>query len=74
MGMGFEEEDEDPEDKIDTDEIKQTVAGGVQAQLVQKINRKDDAKLEDFELMRIVGKGTFGKVFQVRHKKIMKTY
>lgn len=29
MGMGFEEEDEDPEDKIDTDEIKQTVAGGV---------------------------------------------
>jgi len=31
--------------------------------LVQKINRKEDAKLEDFELMRIVGKGTFGKVF-----------
>lgn len=72
--MGFEEEDEDPEDKIDTDEIKQTVAGGFQAKLVQKINRKDEAKLEDFELMRIVGKGTFGKVFQVRHKKSGKIY
>lgn len=32
------------------------------------------AKLEDFELLRIVGKGTFGKVFQVQHKTTKKFY
>ena len=33
-----------------------------------------NAKLEDFQMMRIVGKGTFGKVFQVMHKKTQKIY
>ena len=32
------------------------------------------AKLEDFILIRIVGKGTFGKVFQCQHKVSKKIY
>jgi len=41
---------------------------------VHKNAKKEDAKLEDFEMMRIVGKGTFGKVFQVMHRKTKKIY
>lgn len=42
-------------------------------QLVHK-GKNESAKLEDFEIVRIVGKGTFGKVFQVKHTKTGKIY
>ena len=41
---------------------------------VHKNPKQDDAKLDDFEMIRIVGKGTFGKVFQVMNKKTKKMY
>ena len=33
-----------------------------------------DAKLSDFKLVKVVGRGSFGKVFLVEHKKTGKTY
>ena len=30
--------------------------------------------MQDFELIRVVGKGTFGKVFQVQHKRTGRFY
>ena len=57
-------EEEDPDED---DEIKESMAGAPGQQFafkqVHKNAKKEDAKLEDFEMMRIVGKGTFGKVF-----------
>ena len=35
---------------------------------------KEVASLEDFKLIKIVGKGTFGKVFQCQHIKTKKIY
>jgi hypothetical protein len=35
------------------------------ATLQFKRKAKEDAKLEDFQIIRMVGKGTFGKVFMV---------
>ena len=72
-------EEEDPDED---DEIKESLAGGqgspnapqVGFMQVHKNAKKEDAKLEDFEMMRIVGKGTFGKVFQVMHRKTKKIY
>ena len=32
------------------------------------------AKFSDFTLLRVVGKGTFGKVFQVKHNTTRKVY
>ena len=37
------------------------------SQVIFKKVNKEDASLEDFKLMNIVGKGTFGKVFQCQH-------
>ena len=37
------------------------------ATLQFKNKKKEDAKLEDFQIIRMVGKGTFGKVFMVQH-------
>lgn len=54
-----EEEDADEDDN----EVKKSVAGEYQSKLVFRNTKKEDAKLEDFELIKIVGKGTFGKVF-----------
>jgi hypothetical protein len=64
-------EEEDP----DEDEVKQSIAGETPSTLVfQRGDKKDNTRLEDFQLMKIVGKGTFGKVFQVRHAKTGKVY
>lgn len=56
-----EEEEADEEEN----EVKKSVAGHHEyaATTVFKRKEKQDAKLEDFELIKIVGKGTFGKVF-----------
>lgn len=51
-------EEEDPDGQ---DEVQQSIAVG--STNVFKKKGKEDAVLEDFQLIRIVGKGTFGKVF-----------
>lgn len=50
------------EEQRDDDEIKESIRDDV-ATVLHKGDTSEDAKLEDFILMRIVGKGTFGKVF-----------
>lgn len=51
-------EEEDPDG---AEEVAQSIAVG--STTVFKKKNKEDAVLEDFQLIRIVGKGTFGKVF-----------
>mgnify|MGYP000088047020 CR=1 FL=1 len=58
MGHNAEEEDPDEEEN----EVKQSISD-MPSQVVFKRKNKEDASLTDFELLRIVGKGTFGKVF-----------
>lgn len=65
-----EEEDADEEEN----EVKASIAGEQPSTLIFKKGKKEDAKLEDFEMIRIVGKGTFGKVFKVKHGKTGKIY
>lgn len=67
IATNAEEQEKDESDE----EIQQSMAGPSQGQqkvedtpeLVHKGKNNDVAKLEDFEIVRIVGKGTFGKVF-----------
>lgn len=40
------------------------MAGGAKALFSRS---KTDAKLEDFKIKKLIGKGTFGKVFLVEH-------
>ena len=63
-------EEDDPDDE---DEVKKSVVQD-QAQLIFRKENKESAILEDFKLIRIVGKGTFGKVFQCVHNKTGKIY
>lgn len=35
---------------------------------------RENAKFSDFTLLKLVGKGTFGKVFQVIHRQTQKLY
>ena len=51
-------EEEDPDGQ---DEVQQSIAVGSTTVFTKK--DREPAALEDFELQRIVGKGTFGKVF-----------
>ena len=37
-------------------------------------NKKEVARLEDFDRLKLVGKGTFGKVFKVKHRKTGNIY
>ena len=70
------------EEEADAEEILQSMAGGVrkpggddggvtegEATSVFINKNKESAKLEDFQIIRMVGKGTFGKVFMVQHVK-----
>jgi len=56
----------------DDEEVKQSIA--IPSQLMFKNKKKGAANLEDFEIMRIVGEGTFGKVYQVLHRKSGQIY
>lgn len=52
-------EEDDPDEE---EEVAKSIAD-LPSQVVFKKKNKEDASLEDFKLLRIVGKGTFGKVF-----------
>lgn len=70
MKFGDEDRDRDSDDD-EEEQIKATMQGadmgmGVAATEYQKKGALA-AKLEDFMMLKIVGKGTFGKVFKVQH-------
>lgn len=52
-------EEDDPDEE---EEVAKSIAD-LPSQIIFKKKNKEDASLEDFKLLRIVGKGTFGKVF-----------
>lgn len=52
-------EEDDPDEE---DEVQKSIAE-LPSQVIFKKKNKEEATLEDFKLLRIVGKGTFGKVF-----------
>ena len=51
-------EEEDPDEIEDDNEVKASVAGNYEFTQVHKNAKKEDAKLDDFEMMRMVGKVT----------------
>ena len=76
----FDGDDKDDSDDDEEEQIKATMQGannemgmGVTATEFQKKGAVA-AKLEDFIMLKIVGKGTFGKVFKVQHKNSKKIY
>jgi hypothetical protein len=52
-------EEDDPDEE---EEVAKSIADLPSTTVFRKQN-KEDSSLEDFKLLRIVGKGTFGKVF-----------
>ena len=68
-----ENAEEEGPDEEEENEVKQSIAQ-VPAKMVFQKKDAMDAKLEDFILLRIVGKGTFGKVFQCQHTVTGKIY
>jgi serine/threonine protein kinase len=46
-------------------EVQKSMAGGGEMQFSRD---KSKAKLQDFEFRKLIGKGTFGKVFLVQNK------
>lgn len=70
----YEDDDEgsqfDKMDEMDV-QVRQSMAGGGD-QLFGR--NKAQAKLQDFEIRKMIGKGTFGKVFLVEHNKNGKLY
>ena len=69
------EDDDDEDSKFNGDEmdqqIRQSMAGGGKNVYARG---KVPAKLEDFKLRKLIGKGTFGKVFLVEHSVTGKLY
>ena len=65
------------EEEADAEEILMSMAGGKPTDngdasegaattvFVNKTRKAESSKLEDFQIIRMVGKGTFGKVFMV---------
>jgi hypothetical protein len=58
------DEEEDPDEE--ENEVAKSIAD-FPSQMVFKKHNKAEASLEDFRLLKIVGKGTFGKVYQCQH-------
>jgi len=56
----------------DSMEVRQSMAGGAAAVFAR--NQAQPAALEDFQIRKMIGKGTFGKVFLVEHASTHKLY
>ena len=53
-------------------EVRQSMTGGAAAVFAR--NQAQPAALEDFQIRKMIGKGTFGKVFLVEHASTHKLY
>lgn len=57
---------------VDSNEVRQSMAGGAEAVFAR--NNEQPASLQDFTIRKMIGKGTFGKVFLVEHSVTKKLY
>ena len=57
---------------VDSNEVRQSMAGGAEAVFAR--NNEQPASLQDFNIRKMIGKGTFGKVFLVEHQVTKKLY
>ena len=55
-------------------EIMMSMAPGAKGTKNAFSRSKQEARLEDFDRLKLVGKGTFGKVFKVKHRPTGKIY
>jgi serine/threonine protein kinase len=53
---------------------KEKVAGDIHLQMIYKEQQSRALTIDDFELLRVLGKGSFGKVVQVRKKDTNRIY
>ena len=56
------------------DEINEGKSAKVKKATTQMIEGTDKVSVSDFELLKVLGRGSFGKVMQVRRKKDGKVY
>lgn len=59
------------ETKENGDKIDENLSGGAQKMFSRN---KQDANLEDFKIVKLIGKGTFGKVYLVEHQSSKKLF
>lgn len=68
----FQSSDQDNHDGDDDNEVKKSMMGG--AQTVMNATNNGGAKLQDFNIKKMIGRGTFGKVYIVEHSMDNKLY
>ena len=68
----FQSTDQDSHDGDDDNEVKKSMMGG--AQTVMNATDNGGAKLQDFNIKKMIGRGTFGKVYIVEHSLDNKLY
>jgi len=68
----FQSTDQDSHDGDDDNEVKKSMMGG--AQTVMNATDNGGAKLQDFNIKKMIGRGTFGKVYIVEHSLDYKLY
>lgn len=54
--------------------VPQGAGQSVQAKMDFKKQKNENSNLQDFKIVKMIGKGTFGKVFLVQHSKNKKFY
>ena len=59
------------ETKENGDKIDENLSGGAKKMFSRN---KQDANLEDFKIVKLIGKGTFGKVYLVEHQSSKKLF
>jgi len=67
-----DDDDDNQSGDAEDNEVKNSMVGG--KALFNRQKKGGTAKLEDFKILKMIGKGTFGKVFLVEHQQTGKLY
>jgi len=66
-----DDDDDNQSGDAEDNEVKNSMVGG---KALFNRQKGGTAKLEDFKILKMIGKGTFGKVFLVEHQQTGKLY